>query len=66
MEHEEGCKYAVNTSNVQTEGPLESLCSSRKCSVWLDLKTWFGYKSKSLSNEMFNEYFLDVAHGGNG
>ncbi|EDO05115.1 hypothetical protein BBOV_I000210 [Babesia bovis T2Bo] len=64
MEHEENCPWNKGQSLVNT--PLRKPCEVRKCAVWHDLKTWFGYTGSSLSKVAFEDVFRDVAHGGSG
>ncbi|KAK1444331.1 hypothetical protein BgAZ_102370 [Babesia gibsoni] len=64
MEHEENCPWGQNRGLLTT--PLRRPCEVRKCAVWKDLKTWFGYTGASLPKLAFEEVFRDVAHGGSG
>lgn len=64
MEHEDNCPWNRDQGLVTT--PLRRPCEVRKCAVWKDLKTWFGYTGASLSTLAFEEIFRDVAHGGSG
>ncbi|CDR96229.1 hypothetical protein, conserved [Babesia bigemina] len=64
MEHEENCPWNQSRPLINTS--IQRPCESRKCAVWKDLKSWFGYVGSGLSKLAFEEVFRDVAHGGSG
>ncbi|UVC49606.1 hypothetical protein MACK_003711 [Theileria orientalis] len=66
MEHEENCPWLTSEQNTTLIHTLPKNCQNRKCSVWKDLKGWFGYLGNSLSLLAFQEIYRDVAHDGSG
>uniref|UniRef100_A0A3B0NF38 Uncharacterized protein n=1 Tax=Theileria annulata TaxID=5874 RepID=A0A3B0NF38_THEAN len=66
MEHEENCPWLTSEQNNSLIHTLPKNCQNRKCSVWKDLKEWFGYLGNSLSLLAFQEIYRDVAHDGSG
>lgn len=40
---------------------INDICPDRRCSTWLDLRTWFGWEKSSLSQEDFSRCFTGAA-----
>ncbi|EZG56063.1 hypothetical protein GNI_105880 [Gregarina niphandrodes] len=79
MQHQEGCPLssvaAYKAAALQgladyvpefDDSSNDLPCPDRRCSTWLDLKTWFGYVPRSLPSLDFQKCFADIAHGGGG
>lgn len=76
MEHQDDCALQRTADLVQDRDPdydgekgkrlWEGPCPDRRCCLWYDMKTWFGYRARYFPAEDFQMCFTDIGHGGKG